>query len=146
MLYAGTNKPLSRKDWNKDVPDLCVKSLDDREAAIVTHFSLPEVQLIGSTSGCGCDFPHVTLTGNRGGYSEVDVDDPEWEASERMNREALVALLHESGEETVELYGIWLSNDKSFAGPIRVKEEIPIARILDPAFRFKEWGFYLVRL
>jgi hypothetical protein len=78
-------------------------------AFIRVHFSLPEVQNIGSTSNCGCDFPHVILTrGEWIGYSEVEVDDPEWEASERFNREARVALLQGCGEETVELYGVWL--------------------------------------
>ncbi len=41
------------------------------------------------------------------GYPDVVVDDPASEATERMNREALVTLLRESGEKTIELYGIW---------------------------------------
>lgn len=71
------------------------------------------------------------------------VDDPEWEASERVNREALVALWRESGEKTVDLYGIW---DGEFEKPVNVREEIPIARILESDFRFKERGFYTVSL
>jgi len=77
------------------------------------------------------------------GYPDVVVDDPEWEVSERQNREALVALLRESGEKTVDLYGIWYGD---FTTPANVREEIPFTRILEPDFRFKERGFYTVSL
>jgi hypothetical protein len=143
-LYAGTTNALPRKAWDKDVRGLSVKSLGERDADIVKHFSRREVRYIGSTSGCGCDFPHVTLTrGEWVGYLDVVVDDPEWEASERVNREALVALLRESGEKTVDLYGIW---DGEFEKPVNIREEIPLTRILEPDFRFKERGFYTVSL
>ena len=46
-----------------------------------------------------------------------------------MNREALVALLRESGEKTVDLYGIW---DGEFEKPVNIREEIPLTRILIP--------------
>jgi hypothetical protein len=143
-LYAGTTNPLPRKAWDKDVRGLSIKSIGERDADIVKHFSRREVQYIGSTSGCGCDFPHVTLTrGEWVGYLDVVVDDPEWEASERVNREALLALLRESGEKTVDLYGIL---DGEFEKPVNIREEIPITRILEPDFRFKERGFYTVSL
>jgi alpha-D-ribose 1-methylphosphonate 5-triphosphate synthase subunit PhnL len=144
-LYAGTVKPLRRKAWDKDVRGLSVGPLDQRDAHITSHFKLPEVQRIGSTSGCGCDFPHVTLTrGAWVGYPEVVFDDPGWEKTERVNREALVALLHSSGEKTIELYGIW--EDGESEKPVNVREEISLKRILDPDFRFKERGFYTVNL
>lgn len=98
-------------------------------------------------SGCGCDFPHVTLTkGEWVGYPKIEVDDPQWEADERKNREALVALLHGSGEKAIELYGVWLSDDVDFAKPAQVREAIPLMKILEPDFRFKERGFYEVSL
>jgi hypothetical protein len=147
MLYAGITKPLRRKDWAKDAHDLCVKPLDEHDAAILTYFSSPEVQYIGSTSGCGCDFPHVTLArGEWVGYPEVEVDDLEWEANERTNRELLMTLLRESDEKIIELYGIWRSGDGYLYKPVNVREEIPLTRILEPTFRFKERGFYHVSL
>jgi hypothetical protein len=143
-LYAGTTNPLPRKNWDKDARGLSVNSVGERDANIVKHFNRREVQYIGPTSGCGCDFPHVTLTrGEWVGYPDVVVDDPEWEATERVNREALVALLGESGEKTVDLYGIW---DGKFEKPVNVREEIPLTRILEPDVRFKERGFYTVSL
>jgi hypothetical protein len=143
-LYAGTANPLPRRAWDKDVRNLNVAPLAEREAGIVSHFSFHEVQHIGSTSGCGCDFPHVTLTrGSWVGYPDIVVDDPAWEASERVNREALVALLRDSGENTIELYGVW---DGEFEKPVNVREKISLIRILEPGFRFKERGFYTVSL
>ena len=143
-LYAGTTNLLPLRAWDKDARGLSVNAVGERDANIVKHFNGREVQYIGSTSGCGCDFPHVTLTrGEWVGYLDVVVDDPEWEASERVNREALVALWRESGEKTVDLYGIW---DGEFEKPVNVREEIPIARILESDFRFKERGFYTVSL
>jgi hypothetical protein len=53
----------------------------------------------------------------------------------------LVALLRESGERFVELYGIWAGD---FAKPPQVVEEISLERILEADFRFKEQGFYRV--
>jgi hypothetical protein len=145
MLYAGTTKALPLKDWNKDIPGLGVRALKENEADI--HFSLPEVQNIGSTSNCGCDFRHLILTrGEWSGYSEVEVGDPEWEASERFNREALVALLQGSGEERFELYGLWLYDGIDFSRPENIRQEIALANILEPAFRFKERGLYRVRV
>jgi hypothetical protein len=118
-LYAGTTNPLPRRAWDKDARGLSVNSVGERDANIVKHFNRREVQYIGSTSGCGCDFPHVTLTrGEWVGYLDVVVDDPEWEASERVNREALVALLRESGEKEVDLYGIW---DGEFEKPVNTR-------------------------
>jgi hypothetical protein len=61
VLYAGTVSALPRVAWNKEAPDLSVESLPERDAAIRQYFSNPEVQNVGSTSGCGCDFPNVML-------------------------------------------------------------------------------------
>jgi hypothetical protein len=134
-LYAGTTNPLPRKAWDKDARGLSVNSVGERDADVVKHFSCSEVQNIGSTSGCGCDFPHITLTrGEWVGYSDVVVDDPEWEASERENREALVTLLRESGEKTVDLYGVW---DGDFAKTLAVTQKRPYVITSKPAIESK---------
>jgi hypothetical protein len=142
VLYAGTTKPLQRRTWQKEAPDLSIASLTERDAPIKGHFSNSEVQYVGSTSGCGCDFPCVNL--HKGEWPIFEVgSDPERDASDRYNRKALVALLQESGDKTVELYGVW---DGDFAKTPRVIEEISLQRILDSDFRFKEQGFYRVRV
>jgi hypothetical protein len=144
VLYAGTTKPLSRRVFQKDAPDLSVESLDERDAAIREHFSKPEVQYIGSTSGCGCDFPNVALQGLEWPFfEELEPKDPERKASDRHNREALVDLLRDSGEQTVELYGVW---DGDFIEAPKAREDVRLERLLDSSFRFKEQGFYRVRV
>jgi hypothetical protein len=145
VLYAGTSRPLPRREWDKHAPSVSVRSLNETDLPVRLHFTHPEVQNIGSTSCCGCDFPHVTLTrGDWIGYQQVEVDDPEREAVERRNREGLVDLLKRSGEPMVELYGIWLTDGEDFLRAVNFREEIPLTRILEPTFRFKERGFYQV--
>jgi len=76
VLYAGTSKPMPRKEWRNEAPDLSVKTLTERESPITAHFSKPEVQYIGSTSDCGCDFPHVMFQNGDWPWFE-DADDDE---------------------------------------------------------------------
>lgn len=107
------------------------------------------MQYIGSTLGCGCDFPHATL--QNGGWPEIGYpEDPETEYPERVatrgrNRQALVDLLRTTGDEVVELYGLWDGTDTDFAAEPMAREVIAVQRILDPDFLFKERGFYEAR-
>ncbi len=140
-LYAGTIKPLPRKEWKREVPDISVESLTERDEAARQYFSLPEVQYIGSTSGCGCDFPHVMFQNGEWPIFEEEKD-PEWQASDRKNREGLVTLLQNTNEKTIELYGV-LNGD--FSAP-QAREEISLQRLLDPGSYLKEQGFYTVRI
>jgi hypothetical protein len=144
VLYAGTSNPLPRRKWQKDAPDLSVESLTERDAPIKAHFRSPEVQYIGSTSGCGCDFPHATLQNGQWpeiGYFGHLEQDAERVAIDKRNREALVELLREAGDTEVELYGIW---DGDFAEAPETQESIGVETILDSAFLFKERGSYRV--
>jgi hypothetical protein len=134
---------MPRKEWRDDAPDLCVTSLGERELPIKEHFSKPEIQYIGSTSGCGCDFPHVDLQNGEWPWFDGDAPDAEQEASDRYNREALAALLQTTGEQTVELYGIW---DGDFAAPPQARETISLKTLTEPDFRLKEQGFYVVSM
>lgn len=145
VLYAGTSHPIARKEWCKDAPDLSVKSLTERESPIAAHFSKPQIQYIGSTSDCGCDFPHVMFQSGGWPWFDDDEPEPEREASDLYNRERLVALLRETGEPSVELYGVWDGNFEFTTQPA-IREEISVEAILERAFRFKEQGFYVVTL
>jgi hypothetical protein len=148
VLYAGTSKPMPLKEWRNDAPGLSVKALTERETPITSHFSKPDVQNIGSTSDCGCDFPHVMFqNGNWPWFEDENEDelDRRRKATEQYNRESLVALLRQSGESVVELFGVW-DDDFNFKTPPAAHEEIHLEAILDPAFRFKEQTFYMVRL
>lgn len=149
VLYAGTTDPLPRRRFDKDAPDLSVESLTERDAGIKRHFSSPAVQYVGSTSGCGCDFPHAIF--QSGGWPEIefnrDAEKDELEiakdASNRQNCAALVALLQTTGDKVVELYGVW---DGDFAKVPQARENISVERLLEPGFCLKEQGFYKVCL
>ena len=137
-----------RKEWCNDAPDLSVKALTERERPITAHFTKPEVQYIGSTSGCGCDFPHVMFQNGEWPWFENENEDEldrQRKAIEQHNRECLVTLLRQSGESVVELYGVW-DGDFDFRTPPAAHGEIHLEAMLDSAFRFKEQGFYTVRL
>jgi hypothetical protein len=129
--------------WELGSPRLPVEPLTARDATVKVHFSNPEVQFIGSTSGCGCDFPNVMFQGGDWPYYEDPEIEPEVAASDRLNCEALVSLLRSTGDSIVELYGIW---DGDFAEAPKAFETIPVEAILNEGFRFKERGFYKVRM
>jgi hypothetical protein len=93
VLYVGTSHPIPPKKWRKEAPDLSVKSLTERESPIATHFSKPLVQYIGSTSACGCDFPHVMFQNGEWPWFEDENEDEldsQRKATEQQNREGLV--------------------------------------------------------
>jgi hypothetical protein len=143
LLYAGTAKPIARSSWQKEAPEVHVQSLIEYDAAIRARFSTPEVQQIGSTSGCGCDFPHLMYqNGGWPAYLEAETDE-ERLASDCFNRVSLAALLQTTGEAVVELYGVWAGD---FAEEPRIREEISLEAIRSDDFYFKERGFYRVIL
>lgn len=143
LLYAGTTKPIPRNEWREGAVTLPVESLAEHDAPIRAHFGNPEVQYIGSTSGCGCDFPHLLMQNGGWPFLKDPRRGAERDASDRHNMEALVALLRTTGEETVELYGVW---DGNFANTPRAREDVSLENLLVADFHFKEGGFYRVSL
>ena len=143
-LYAGTKSPLPEISFNPASPNVNVEPLSELQAAIRNHFKSPVVQYIGSSSNCGCDFPHAMF--QNGGWPEIDDRDERLDAErlaiEHQNRQSLVDLLRKSGEDVVKFYGIW---DGEFTEPL-ARERILVDRILDADFVFKEGGFYEVQI
>jgi hypothetical protein len=146
VLYVGTMNPIPPKEWQEDAPGPSVAPLTERDAPIKAHFTLPEVNYIGSTSRCGCDFPHATL--QNGGWPEIGYIAAGAEIAERVvidrnNREALANFLRKTGEGIVELYGVW---EGDFSEVPSAQESITVEEILNPHFLFKERGFYKVTI
>jgi hypothetical protein len=145
-LYAGTSNPIPRKPWRDESPTLSVNPLDEHDASIAAHFSMPHVQYVGSTAECGCDFPSIMYYNGEWNWyfsEKPDADDLAQEAIEKHNRESLVALLRQTGESMLELYVTW---EGKFTEPPAIREEIALEEILDSEFRFKQRGFYVVHL
>lgn len=139
MLYVGTSRPIPRREWNKDAPDIAVASLTEHDSAVNAHFKSAEVQRIDSTAGCGCDFPHVLL--QNGEWPIFHFEDTERVAVFGQNRKALAALLRATGETTIEIYGVWWGN---FTKEPLSRDDIPLLRVLEPEFLFREQVFYRV--
>jgi hypothetical protein len=132
MLYAGTTKPIPRREFDEHAPNLSVNSLADEDSPVRAPFSKPEVQYIGSTSGCGCDFPHLMM--QNGEWPKPISEDTGRDDSQHHNMEALVALLRTTGEETVELYGIWAGDwVDSLSPPFRFNFQRNIASCQRPS-------------
>lgn len=143
MLYAGSAKPIPQSEWNREAPAVSVRSLLENERTIIEHFASPEIQFIGSTSGCGCDFPWILLQDGEWPVDENPETDLEYEETGRLNRQALAYLLNGLDEDFVELYGVWAGQESK---PPLFREQISLKRTLDSDFRFRERGFYEVRL
>ena len=151
VLYAGTVSALPRVPWSKDAPDISVEPLKDHDAAIKQYFSNPEVQYVGSTSGCGCDFPNVMLQNGEWPRfyvpeAEKDEFDKKQDISDQHNRKLLVNLLRASDNRTVELYGIWIGGKDDMKKSPQAFEDISLGRILELDFCFKEQVLYRVRV
>ena len=110
------------------------------------QFKSPEVQCIGSTAGCGCDFPHLMYQNGEWPAPLEEWKYPDQVAVEQRNREALVKLLREIREPTIELYGIWEGAEGDHLKTAKSKEVIALDQILNSNFYFKEQGFYLVNV
>ena len=144
QLYCGTQEPLPRSEWNKDDPHVFVCDLEESESWTRSIFSKQEIQYIGSTSCCGCAFPSVMQ--DRAGdwpYWLDPVKDAETIASDQQECDELCRLLSRQDEDEIELYGIWAGNEG--CKPL-AREEVSLGDIRRELFRFKEGGFYRVKL
>jgi hypothetical protein len=143
-LYAGTSRPLPRSEFDASDPRVHVSDLRASEASTRLIFNKPEVQYIGSSTHCGCGFPSV-MQDSAGGWSYwVDpVKDAEVLIENQRECEQLCLLLSQIDEDEIELYAVWEGDqDKE---PL-VREEIALDDIRRECFRFKEGGFYRLKL
>jgi len=125
-------------------PRVNVQDLKEPELWTRKIFSKPEIQYIGSSTHCGCAFPSV-MQDDSGEWSYwLDpVNDAEVIASSKLECEDLCNLLAQLDEDEIELYGVWAGNEDK--QPL-IREEISLEDIRADCFRFKEGGFYRVKL
>lgn len=143
VLYLGTEKPVEWPGWNAEARDVHVGPLSEHDAPIRAHFTKPVVQYIGSTSGCGCDFPYASLQDGGWVTIEPDVEDAAQIAIESHNRSRLLQLLQSTGEPSLELYGVW-DGDFELSPSARVK--ISVDDLAQDGFWIREQCFYLVEM
>ena len=143
QLYAGTARPLPRSDWNMHNPHVHVCDLKGSDSWAKSIFTKPEIQYIGSTTCCGCAFPSAIHQNGGWPYWLDPVEDAEEIASDQRECEELCQLLSQLGEDEIELYGVWAGNEGQ--EPL-IREEVTLDDIRRELFRFKEGGFYHVKL
>jgi len=87
-----------------------------------------------------------------GEWSTLDTDEAEKDEfdkardiSDRHNRELLVSFLRANCNKAVELYGFWTGDNETLKAP-QAFENIPLSRILESDFRFKEQVLYRVQI
>jgi len=142
MLYAGTAKPIPCDGGMHRSSELPVSPPEESGSLIKAYFSTPEVQRIGSTSGCGCEFPHLLF--RNGEWAKPE--DAEWDDRETRSMEMLIALLQTTREAVIELCGIYLGGGEDSADAPRFHKDVTLDRLLDGSFHFKEDGLYRVSL
>jgi len=142
MLFVGTDKPLPLKEWRRDAPDICVRSLSGDEERIKPHFSKPLVQYVGSTAGCGCDFPHWILFNGEPPADGFDGREEDQKQTNTENAKRLVRLLRGNGGGSFEIYGVWAGN---WSKPQLDQKYIQLDEVLSPSFLFGEQVFYRVK-
>jgi hypothetical protein len=142
-LYAGTEKPLPRSEWSQNDPHVHVRDLKEHESWTRSIFSKPEIQYTGSTTCCGCAFPSAMYQNGGWPYWLDPVRDAEVIASDQRECEELCHLLSQLDEDEIELYGVWAGQEGK--EPL-IREEIFIDDSRRELFRFKEGGFYRVKL
>ena len=142
-LFAGTSRPLPRSEWIKDGPLVNVRDLGEGDAWTRGFFTKPEIQYIGSDTGCSCGIPSVMHQNGEWPHWLDPVKDAEEIASDQRVCEELFQLLSQLDEDEIELYGIWTGQEGS--EPL-TREEISLNDLRCELFRFKEGGFYRVKL
>ncbi len=143
FLFAGTSRPLPRSEWIKDGPLINVRDLDESDTWTWSIFTKPEIQYIGSDTGCGCGFPSVMHQNGDWPYWLDPVKDAEEIEQNKKICSKLCEILALADEDWIELYGIWAGNEGK--DPL-IREEISLGDIRGKLFRFKEGGFHRVRL
>jgi len=128
-------------EWNKNLPAFNTSKLLEDNKAVLNHFSLPNVTMIGSDESCGCGFRHA-LRQDEQWFSIIDSENS---GNSFKNQRQLYDFIKVNliDQEFIEIYGCW---DGDFAEKYEDKQDIALKDILDPEFYFKERGLYVVRI
>lgn len=143
QLYAGTERPIPRSEWNQNDPHVYVRPLKKSDSWASSIFSKPEVQYVGSTTNCGCAFPSAMHQNGGWPYWLDPVQDAEEIVNNQRECQELCQLLSQLAEDEIELYGVWAGDEEK--GPA-IREEITLDDIRRELFHFKQGGFYRVKL
>lgn len=140
IFHIGTKINIPKIDWNFISPAFNVSNLSEENKDVMTHFSLPHVNYIGSDESCGCGFKHA-LRQNGQWLPVIDSKDSDG----FKNQKQLFDFIKDNliDQEFIEIYGCW---DGDFAELSEDKQVIGLHDLLAPDFYFKERGLYIVEI
>jgi hypothetical protein len=137
MLYMATAS--EQPCWSS--PDLRVEALEPAREAVRRHFTLPQVRVIGSHSGCGCGFPAV-IAEQPIDYFDGMLDGAPDRAADLLSVRALLDLLRAlTARGAVELYPV---GDGEEAAPAKGALEREMADLDATTFFFNERFLYCI--
>lgn len=144
VLYLGTDQPVGTIPWNDRNPKLNTQDLTELDAGVVRHFEAPHVKYLGSDQGCGCGFRHVSYQNGEWPGESMIGKEHDTGGEQQPNHEQLHAFLKELLEQSdrVELYGCWDGEIMEASAGVA---ELPLDRILDRDFYFRERHGYTIR-
>ena len=144
VLYIATDLPVTSIAWDEHDRKLNTKDLTDHDAAVADHFHKPYRKYVGSDQGCGCGFRHVLFQDGEWPEECMIASEDYTGEDQQPNHEQLHQLLGEllKSSKAVELYGCW---DGDFHEPAAGHEVLPIERIFDHAFYFRERFAYTIK-
>jgi|688.fasta_scaffold330524_3 hypothetical protein len=143
VLYIASPKPLPLVGWDETTGDIHTEPISDRDLPVKAHFKNPHIYYVGSDTHCGCGFRNASY--QNGCWPEEEWQ-PEGDTSQiaaQPNHERLVQFIHRylSEPTTFEFYGMW---EGDFTDPSLSDQTIPLDRLLDLSFYFRDRGHYTV--
>ena len=141
-LYLASDRAVPIIPWDESTRHLHTEPVDADNLEVLQRFKFPNVCYVGSDTHCGCGFRYATYQdGSWPGEEWYPEDDSSIEA--QSNHEQLVRFIKDNfpDRDTIELYGAW---DGLPTGPILSEQTIPLDRVLDLGFYFRERGHYIV--
>lgn len=141
VLYIATKHPLPIVAWDDQTRDIHTEELTEHDEAVRDHFSLTNVYYIGSDTQCGCGYRNATYQNGSWPEEEWHPDDDLSHVEAQPNHERLVDFIqrHLPEHAPLEFFGMW---EGDYSSPTLSSQNIPLDRLLDLDFYFRDRGHY----
>jgi len=142
-LYLASDRAIPIIPWDESSRRLHTEQVDADSLEVLHRFKFPNVCYVGSDTHCGCGFRNATYQNGSWPEEEWHPEDDVRDIEARSNHEQLVRFIKDNfpDRDTIELYGAW---DGLPTGPILSDQTIPLDRLLEPGFYFRERGHYTI--
>lgn len=145
MLYIAIAKAQPIIPWDETMRGIHTEPLSSHDEGVAAQFHHPNVCYIGSDTQCGCGFRNATYQNGCWPEEEWMPEGDTRPLTSQPNHQRLVEFIqkHLPGEESIELYGTW---EADFSAPALSDQRIPLTRLLEIDFYFRDRGRYVVEI